>query len=96
VNSPISLSPATASPPNIPSKPTAQAELNALTVAAEGSMSGNSRSLFPHWTTTSGSCDTGRWIVRLRTGHDALPVDFSPAAVLQSESRPIGKPEFVN
>jgi len=51
-------SPAAATPPNIPGKATAQAELNALTVAPEGSMSGYSRDLFPHWITISGTCNT--------------------------------------
>lgn len=50
-------SPASATPPNIPSKATAQSELDSLVVAAEGSMSGYSRSLFPHWITISGTCD---------------------------------------
>jgi len=43
--------PALATPPNIPSKATAQAELNAITVATEGSMTGYSRDLFAHWIT---------------------------------------------
>ena len=47
--------PADATPPDIPSKATAQAELNSLPVAAEGSMTGYSRDLFPHWITISGA-----------------------------------------
>jgi hypothetical protein len=47
--------PAGATPPNIPSKATAQSELNTLTVATQGSMSGYSRDKFPHWITISGS-----------------------------------------
>jgi Protein of unknown function (DUF1524) len=58
------VSPASATPPNIPSKATAQAELNALTVAAEGSTSGYSRDLFPHWITISGSCNTRETVLR--------------------------------
>jgi len=57
-------SPAAATPPNIPSKSTAQAELNALTVASEGSMSGYSRDLFPHWITISGSCNTRETVLK--------------------------------
>lgn len=57
-------SPANATPPNIPSKSTAQAELNALTVASEGSMSGYSRSLFPHWITISGTCNTREMVLK--------------------------------
>ncbi|MGW1446936.1 hypothetical protein ACWCO3_01385, partial [Micromonospora sp. NPDC002411] len=50
--------PGWAAPPGIPSKATAQSQLNALTVAAQGSTSGYSRDLFPHWITVSGSCNT--------------------------------------
>ncbi|MER7007099.1 HNH endonuclease family protein [Dactylosporangium sp. NPDC000555] len=53
-----------ATPPGIPSKATAQSQLDALTVAAEGSMSGYSRSLFPHWITISGSCDTRETVLK--------------------------------
>jgi hypothetical protein len=58
------VSPAPAAPPNIPSKATAQAELNALTVAAETSTSGYSRDLFPHWITITGSCNTRETVLR--------------------------------
>ncbi|MGH3930122.1 MAG: GmrSD restriction endonuclease domain-containing protein [Pseudonocardiaceae bacterium] len=56
--------PAAATPPNIPGKSTAQAELNVLTVASEGSMSGYSRDLFPHWITISGSCNTRETVLK--------------------------------
>ncbi|WP_432972734.1 HNH endonuclease family protein [Dactylosporangium sp. CA-233914] len=56
--------PAGATPPGIPSKTTAQSELNALTVASEGSMSGYSRDKFPHWITISGSCDTRETVLK--------------------------------
>ena len=55
---------ATATPPGIPSKATAQSQLNALTVATEGSMSGYSRDKFPHWITISGSCDTRETVLK--------------------------------
>ncbi|MGC9665200.1 HNH endonuclease family protein [Planosporangium sp. 12N6] len=58
------VSPAAATPPNIPAKSTAQSELNALTVAAEGAMSGYSRDLFPHWITVSGSCNTRETVLK--------------------------------
>ena len=45
-------------PPNIPSASTAQSQLSALRVAAQGSGSGYSRDLFPHWNTQYGSCNT--------------------------------------
>ena len=57
-------SPAAATPPNIPSAATAQAELNALTVATEGSSSGYSRDLFPHWITISGACNTRETVLK--------------------------------
>jgi hypothetical protein len=65
VAAPLALvSPASATPPDIPSKATAQSELNALTVAAEGSMTGYSRSLFPHWIIISGTCDTRETVLK--------------------------------
>ncbi|WP_431945523.1 HNH endonuclease family protein [Micromonospora marina] len=60
----VGAGPAAATPPGIPSKATAQSRLNALTVAAEGSTSGYSRSLFPHWITISGSCDTREQVLK--------------------------------
>jgi hypothetical protein len=51
-------SPALAYPPTPPSASTAQTQLNSLTVKTEGSTSGYSRDLFPHWITQSGTCDT--------------------------------------
>jgi hypothetical protein len=54
---------ASAAPPRIPSAATAQTELNQLRVAAEGSMSGYSRSLFPHWT-SSGGCSTRQTVLK--------------------------------
>jgi Protein of unknown function (DUF1524) len=59
-----SPSPAGALPPNIPSASTAQAQLNALTVRAEGSLTGYSRDLFPHWITISGTCNTRETVLR--------------------------------
>ncbi|MEV6601098.1 HNH endonuclease family protein [Actinoplanes sp. NPDC051346] len=56
--------PASATPPGIPSKATAQSQLNALTVAAQGSTSGYSRDLFPHWSTVSGSCNTRETVLK--------------------------------
>ncbi len=50
--------PANATPPNIPSAATAASRLATLTVAAESHQSTYDRSLFPHWITISGSCDT--------------------------------------
>jgi hypothetical protein len=55
---------ASAAPPNIPSTATAQSQLNALTVAAQGSMSGYSRDLFPHWMTVSGTCNTRETVLK--------------------------------
>lgn len=56
--------PASATPPNIPSKSTAQSELGALTVASEGSMTGYSWDLFPHWITISGACNTRETVLK--------------------------------
>ncbi|WP_205856698.1 HNH endonuclease family protein [Phytoactinopolyspora endophytica] len=60
---------ATATAPRIPTKATAQAELNALTVAPEGSTSGYSRDKFPHWDTVSGSCNAREQVLK-RDGID--------------------------
>ncbi|XVU30014.1 HNH endonuclease family protein [Actinoplanes sp. CA-054009] len=56
--------PAAATPPNIPSATTAQSQLNALTVATQGSTSGYSRDLFPHWITVSGTCNTRETVLK--------------------------------
>lgn len=56
--------PGSATPPGIPSKATAQSRLNALTVVAQGSTSGYSRDLFPHWITISGSCNTRETVLK--------------------------------
>lgn len=60
---------ASATAPRIPTKATAQNELNALTVASEGSMTGYSRDKFPHWITISGTCNTREQVLK-RDGID--------------------------
>jgi hypothetical protein len=70
----LPASPASATAPRIPHQTTAQAELDALPVAAERSLSGYSRDLFPHWT-SSGGCTT-RQRVLIRDGIDVV-VDAS-------------------
>ncbi|OCK83716.1 hypothetical protein K432DRAFT_254752, partial [Lepidopterella palustris CBS 459.81] len=59
------------SPPGIPSTTTAENELASLTVAPQGSQSGYSRSLFPHWIIQSGNCDT-REVVLKRDGTNVV------------------------
>ncbi len=54
----LSAGPAPAYPPTPPSAGTAATQLASLTVKAEGSTTGYSRDLFPHWITQSGTCDT--------------------------------------
>jgi hypothetical protein len=63
----LSAGPALAYPPTPPSATTAATELASLTVKTEGSTSGYSRDLFPHWITQSGTCDT-REVVLKRDG----------------------------
>ncbi|OKI56400.1 HNH endonuclease family protein [Micromonospora sp. CB01531] len=75
----VSAAPAVATPPGIPSKATAQSQLNALTVKTEGSMSGYSRDLFPHWITISGTCNTRETVLK-RDGTSVV-TDSSCAAV---------------
>ncbi|MEV4118000.1 DUF1524 domain-containing protein [Micromonospora sp. NPDC049645] len=74
----VNAQPASATPPGIPSAATAQSQLNALTVAAQGSTSGYSRDLFPHWSTVSGSCNTREQVLK-RDGTSVV-VDSSCAA----------------
>lgn len=57
-------SPAQATPPNIPTKATAQTELNSLTVAAEANAGTYDRDLFPHWITISGTCNTRETVLK--------------------------------
>jgi hypothetical protein len=59
---------ASATAPGIPTKTTAQAELNALTVRSQETMDGYSRDLFPHWT-SSGGCTTRQTVLK-RDGID--------------------------
>jgi Protein of unknown function (DUF1524) len=54
-------------PPTPPSASEAAVMLAGLAVETEGSLSGYSRDLFPHWTTQSGSCNT-REVVLQRDG----------------------------
>lgn len=69
---------AQAAPPTPVSAATARSYLSALTVAAEGSTSGYSRELFPHWITQSGACNT-REVVLKRDGSN-VQQDSSCAA----------------
>lgn len=77
-----SAPPAEALPPGIPSPSTAQAQLNALTVQAEGSMTGYSRDEFPHWITISGTCNTRETVLErdgsgVTVGSDCYPTSGS-------------------
>lgn len=56
--------PAEATPPGIPSASTARSQLNSLTVRSELSMSGYSRSQFPHWIGISGNCNAREMVLR--------------------------------
>ena len=51
-------------PPNIPTSSEAQTQLAGLTVAAQGSQTGYSRDLFPHWNTISGTCNTRETVLK--------------------------------
>jgi hypothetical protein len=60
----ISAGPALAYPPTPPSASTAATQLASLTVKTEGSTTGYSRDLFPHWINQSGSCDTREEVLK--------------------------------
>jgi len=87
-------SPAAATPPNIPGKATAQSELNALTIASEGSMTGYSREQFPHWITISGTCNTRETVLK-RDGTN-VTVDGSCAATSGSWYSPYDGATWTN
>ncbi|WP_418956843.1 HNH endonuclease family protein [Streptomyces tritici] len=70
---------AQAAMPTPVSAATARTYLAALTVKAEGSSTGYSRDLFPHWITQSGACNT-REVVLKRDGVNVVQ-DSSCAAV---------------
>ncbi|KAJ5318189.1 hypothetical protein PENANT_c052G05517 [Penicillium antarcticum] len=69
------------SPPGIPSASTAKSELASLTVAAQGSQSGYSRDLFPHWITQDG-CNTRETVLK----RDGLNVVTSSSCAATSGS----------
>lgn len=71
---------ASATPPGIPSEATARSELAALRVAADGSSSGYSRDLFPHWNTVSGTCNTRETVLK----RDGTGVVTSPSCASTS------------
>ncbi|PRX47492.1 uncharacterized protein DUF1524 [Prauserella shujinwangii] len=69
---------ATAAPPGIPSESTARAQLAALTVAADGSMAGYDRDLFPHWSNQGNNCNTREVVLKrdgsgVTSGSDCYP-----------------------
>lgn len=61
---------ALAYPPDPPPLSTVQTELAAIPTQAEGSMTGYSRDLFPHWI-TQGGCDTRETVLK-RDGVDVV------------------------
>ncbi|HVW45035.1 MAG TPA: HNH endonuclease family protein [Amycolatopsis sp.] len=69
---------AAATPPGIPSESTARTELAALTVKADGSLTGYSRDKFPHWIDQGDSCNTREVVLKrdgtnVKTGSDCYP-----------------------
>ncbi|GAA4538746.1 HNH endonuclease family protein [Amycolatopsis samaneae] len=69
---------ADATPPGIPSGATAKSELATLKVAPDGSMSGYSRTKFPHWIDQGNNCNTREVVLKrdgtnVKTGSDCAP-----------------------
>lgn len=60
----VSAPAAQASPPTPISAAAARSYLATVTPAAEGSLSGYSRDLFPHWSTVSGTCNTRETVLK--------------------------------
>lgn len=85
---------ASATPPDIPSEATARSELAALRVAADGSGTGYSRDLFPHWNTVSGACNTRETVLK-RDGSGVV-TDSSCAATSGSWYSPYDGATWVN
>ncbi len=90
---------AVATPPNIPSKTTAQSELNALTVRSEGSTTGYSRDLFPHWIAIAGNCNAREMVLK-RDGSgvnvDAACYPTSGSWYSQYDAVTVGSPSGVD
>ncbi|WP_229070822.1 HNH endonuclease family protein [Actinoplanes sp. DH11] len=78
----LPAAPAAATPPGIPSKATAQNQLNGLTVAAEANAGSYDRDLFPHWITISGTCNTRETVLK----RDGTSVVTSSACAATSGS----------
>ena len=76
----VSAQPALAYPPTPPSASTAATQLASLTVKAEGSTSGYSRDLFPHWHTVSGTCDTRDEVLKRDGSGVTVDSDCEPTA----------------
>ncbi|MCX5152773.1 HNH endonuclease family protein [Streptomyces sp. NBC_00291] len=60
----VSAPTAQASPPTAISAAAARSYLATVTPATEGSLSGYSRDLFPHWSTVSGTCNTRETVLK--------------------------------
>jgi uncharacterized protein DUF1524 len=60
----VTLLPAAAAPPGVPTVTTARSELAALTVAASSHTTTYSRDLFPTWDIISGTCDTRETVLK--------------------------------
>jgi hypothetical protein len=60
----LTVGPAGATPPGIPTAATARSELATLTVAAWTHTTTYQRSLFPTWDTISGTCDTRETVLK--------------------------------
>ncbi|MBT0567277.1 HNH endonuclease [Williamsia sp. CHRR-6] len=71
---------ASATPPAIPSAATARSELDQLTIAPEGSMTGYSRAEFPHWITQFGACDTRETVLKRDGTGVSVGTDCYPTA----------------
>lgn len=69
---------ANAPPPGIPSASAALTQLNKLTVAPDGSMTGYSRDKFPTWINIEGNCDTDPQLLAVDASDNESKGDRSP------------------
>ncbi|KAM0262445.1 hypothetical protein ACHAQJ_001698 [Trichoderma viride] len=81
-------------PPGIPSEITARSLLDDLTVAVPGSGSDYNRTLFPHWITIYGTCNTREFVLK-RDGQ-GVQVNSACEAVSGSWTSPYDNAQFTN
>ncbi|WP_344984049.1 GmrSD restriction endonuclease domain-containing protein, partial [Nonomuraea soli] len=81
----VSSSPASATPPDIPSVAAAKTELAALAVAAESHVDSYDRALFPHWAQVRGACNVRELLLQFEA--ETVTVDRASCAPIEGRWR---------